>query len=60
METDIRNMAIIAWVLGVLAGVSEYLHPTYGLYPAGIALGVWLCAGWLWLRTADAPMIPPC
>ena len=53
MSDDIRGMAIIAIVLGALAGLAEYIHPGAGWYPAGVALGVWLSAGWIWLRTAE-------
>lgn len=53
-RTTIQFFAVVAAALGVLAFIAGLLFGTAAsLGPAGIALGIWLCAGYLWLIDPD-------
>lgn len=56
-RTEIQRLALFGAIFSMLATVALAIYPNAGWVGAGVGLGLWLAAGWLWLNDPDNPHV---
>lgn len=49
-QNTVQALASACVPVGLLAGLAESIHSGAGMFPAGVGMGLWLSAAWLWVR----------
>lgn len=49
-QSTVQWFAASCVPIGLAAGVAETIHENAGMFPAGVGMGLWIAAAYLWLR----------